>query len=158
MPPTSTYDIEVVTDLSPYAFVQHLFKRVNIHAVIEKVSGVAQISTPSFEISAFDDAEDALTRELAIDPNVFIHLQPHPDLQTDILAVKHLLEAVNQWLHVIDNDFAMVHNGESVMMYRQSRQLYVNIASKGWTPPRLSLLTYPYEKVKMPPLTEVGGA
>ncbi len=152
----STYDIEVVTNYSPTEFVQRLFKRVNIDAEIESIKGMDVISTASFEITAFADAEDALTCELDIDPNVFIAFRPRPTLQTDILAVKHLLEAVNQWLHMIDNDFAMVHNGESVMMYRQAGQLYVNAASKGWTPSRLSLLTYPYEEVQMPPLTEAG--
>ncbi|MEL6150904.1 MAG: hypothetical protein AAFV33_22330 [Chloroflexota bacterium] len=149
---TTTFDIEVVTEHSPHEFVTRLFKRVNITAKIERVGDVDEISTSSFEITAFDGAEDALSCELEIDPNVFIEFRPKAHLRTDILAIKHLLEAMNQWLHVIDNDFAMIHNGESVMMYRQDCALYVNTASDGWTPARLSLLTFPYETVEMPSL------
>ncbi|MEM6529288.1 MAG: SitI3 family protein [Chloroflexota bacterium] len=149
---STTFDLEVVTDHSPHEFVTRLFKRVNVRAKIERVGDVDEISTQNFEITVFDGAEDALSCELDIEPNVFIEFRPKPQLRTDVLAIKRLLEAMNQWLHVIDNDFAMIYNGESVMMYRQDCVLYVNTASSGWTPARLSLLTFPYETVEMPSL------
>jgi hypothetical protein len=152
---TTTFDMEVVTEHSPHEFVKRLFKRVNVKAHIERVGKVEQISTENFEISAFDGAEDALSCELEIDANVFILFRPKPHLRTDILAIKHLLEAMNQWLHVIDNDFALIHNGESVMMYRKNCELFINMASAGWTPARLSLITFDYTEVEMPALREV---
>jgi len=151
---TTTFDIEVVTQRTPHDFVKQLFKRVNIKANIERVGDIEEISTNSFEITAFDGAEDALSDELNIAPNVFIEFRPKPHLQTDLLAIKHLIEALNQWLHVIDNDFAMIHNGESVMMYRCNCELFINKASNGWTPARLSLITFPFQTVEMPALRD----
>lgn len=153
----TTFDVEVVTEKTAATFVTALFERVNVTAEVEPIKGGgAEITTQNFTISAFDNAEDALSCELDIDPNVFIEFRPKLTLQTDILAIKRLLEAMNEWMRLIDNDFSMVHNGESVMMYRKACQLYVNPASNGWTPNRLTLITIPYETVAMPPLTQAA--
>ncbi len=154
--PTTTFDVEVVTEHTPQEFVERLFERVKIKTDIEVVDDAANITTKNFEITAFDHAQDALSRELGIEPNVFIEFRPKPTLQTDLLAIKYLLEAMNEWLHAIDNDFCMVHNGESVMMYRKDCQLYINVASNGWTANRLTLITHPFQTVEMPPLTKAA--
>lgn len=154
---TTTFDIEVVTDCAPHEFVTKLFKRVNIRATVEQINSIAEITTPSFEISAFGEVADALSHELSIAPNVVIECRPKPSLRTDILAIKHLLEAVNQWMQVIQNDFAMIYDGDSVMMYRKDGVLTVNTESAGWTPARLTLITVPYTTVRLSPMDATGG-
>lgn len=145
-----TFDVEVVTDYDPQKFVIELFKHIDIETEIEQINGINQMSTSSFAISTFDQAQDMISTELDIQPNVFIQLRPKQTLQTDVLAIKHLLEAINHWLGRINNDFALVYNGETVMMYRKNCQLYVNTASAGWTEARLNTITVPYEEVHIP--------
>ena len=145
-----TFDVEVVTDHDPQKFVIELFKHIDIETEIEQINGINQMSTSSFAISTFDQAQDMISAELGIQPNVFIQLRPKQTLQTDVLAIKHLLEAINHWLGRIDNDFVLVYNGETVMMYRKNCQLYVNTASAGWTEARLNTITVPYEEVHIP--------
>lgn len=152
--PTTTFDMEVVTSHSPREFVTRLFERINITAEVEPLGDITEIRTQNFEISTFTNATDAISHELGIAPNVFVEFRPRPTLQTDIIAVKRLLEATNKWLHFIDNDMVLIYNGESVMMYRKGGKLRVNDASRGWTPARLSLINYPYETVTMPALRE----
>jgi hypothetical protein len=146
--------MEVVTSCTPQTFVERLFERINIVAEVEELGDITEIRTTNFEISCFANADDAISVELGILPNVFVEFRPKPSLQTDLIAVKRLMEATDKWLHFIDNDMVMVYNGESVMMYRKQGKLRVNAASKGWTPARLSLITYPYETVEMPALRE----
>jgi hypothetical protein len=154
---TTTFDIEVVTDCAPHEFVARLFERVNIPVEIEHINGINEITTPNFEISAFGEAADALSQELNIKPNVFIECRPKSSLRTDLLAIKRLLEAVNHWMHALENDFAMIYNGDSVMMYRKDGKLTVNTESEGWTPARMTLITVPYATVRLSPMDETGG-
>jgi len=153
---TTTFDMEVVTSCTPQEFVERLFKRINIVAQVENLNDIMEIYTKNFEISSFANADDAISKELGISPNVFVEFRPKPALQTDILAVKRLLEATDKWLHFIDNDIVLTYNGESVMLYRKNGKLRINAASKGWTPARLTLITYPYENVEMPALRETA--
>ncbi len=153
---TTTFDMEVVTSCTTHEFVERLFKRINIVAQVENLNDITEIYTKNFEISSFANADDAISKELGIRPNVFIEFRPKPALQTDILAVKRLLEATDKWLHFIDNDIVLTYNGESVMLYRKNGKLRLNGASNGWTPARLTLITYPYETVEMPALRETA--
>jgi len=150
----TTFDVEVVTDHEPHVFVVELFKYVDIEAEVEDIDGIQQMRTNSFAITVFDQAHDTISAELGIEPNVFIQFRPKQNLQTDVIAIKHLLEAINHWLKIIDNDFALVYNGETVMIYRKQKQIYVNVASRGWTEARLSIINVPYEEVSMPALDE----
>ncbi len=149
-----TFDVEVVTQHDPHTFVIELFKHIDVETDIEHIDGIEQLQTDNFAISAFDKAQDMLSAELGIQPNVFIQFRPKRTLQTDVLAIKHLLEAIDHWIKRIGNDFSMVYNGETVMMYRKGNQLYVNTASAGWTDARLNIITVPYEEVHIPALDE----
>lgn len=149
-----TFDIEVVTQHDSHTFVIELFKHIDTQTDIEHIDGIQQLQTESFAISAFDQAQDMLSAELGIQPNVFIQFRPKQTLQTDVLAIKRLLEAIDHWIKRIDNDFVLVYNGETVMMYRKNAQLYVNTASAGWTDARLSIITALYQKVHIPALDE----
>lgn len=143
--PYTTYDLEVVTSRTPRQFVEALFERIGVETESdEELAGITEIRTPNFDISAFGGARDALSHELGIEPTVFIEFRPKPTLDTDIIAVKRLLEAIDRWLHFIENDVALIHNGETVMLYRKEGKLRINQACKSWTPARLSLITYPY--------------
>lgn len=154
MPNLTTFDLEVVTRRKPGEFVHALFERIDVNAIVEEFEGVCEIKTENFEISAFDKARDAISEELGIEPTVFIQFRPRPTLDTDIIAVKHLLQAMDKWMHAIENDFVLVYNGESVMMFRRDCQLSINTASKAWTPARLSLITFAYNEVEMPALRD----
>ncbi|MFZ4816383.1 MAG: SitI3 family protein [Phototrophicaceae bacterium] len=149
---SSTFDLEVATHRSPDEFVKFMFGLIHIPIEFEALDGIWETQTQNFEVSVFDHAADALTSELGIHPTVFVEFRPKPSLETDIIAVKHLLQAIDRWMLEMPYDFALVHNGESVMMYRRVGKFYVNLASNGWTPARLSLITVPYEPIDIPPL------
>lgn len=152
---TITFDLEVVTSRTPTAFVQALFERIDVVASVQMLEGIKEITTPNFQISAFDGASDALSQELCIEPTVFIQFRPKPTLETPLLAIKRLLEAMDKWLHAIPNDFVMIYNGEAVMMYRKDGLLTLNRACTAWTPARTALITYPYTEADMPAITDV---
>lgn len=151
-----TYDLEVVTSRTPGDFVHALFERIGVEAHVEEIEGIWDITTQNFRITAFDGAHDALSGDLGIIPTVFIEFRPKPTLETDILALKNLITALDKWLHYIQNDCALIHNGEAVMLYRKDGKLYVNDACRAWTPARLSLVTYPYDTVTMPALKDIS--
>ncbi len=150
----NTFDIEVVTQHDPRTFVIELFKHIDVDVDIEHIDGITQMQTDHFAVSAFDEAQDMIPVELGIQPNVFIQFRPKQNLQTDVLAIKNLLEAIDYWIKRINNDFALVYNGETVMMYRKGNQLYVNTASAGWTDARRSIITTAYKEVHIPALDE----
>lgn len=151
----TTFDLEVVTSRKPGEFVEALFDRIDVEAHIEELDDLCEIQTESFAISAFDHAVDATSRDLGIHPTVFVEFRPKPSLPTDIIAVKRLLQAMNEWMRAINNDFVLVYNGETVMMYRRDCQLVVNIACKAWTPARLALITFAYQEVAIPAVREI---
>ena len=153
---TNIFDLEVVTSRTPVEFVRALFERIDVTATAEHLDGILEIRTENFEISTFDGARDAISAELGIIPTVFIEFRPKPSLDTDIIAVKRLLEATDRWLHFIQNDMLLTYNGESVMMFRKDGQLKINSACKAWTPARLSLITYPYDVVEMPAVRDIA--
>lgn len=154
--PQMTFDMEVVTSKSPQVFVENLFERINVQARSVTLEGITQMSTENFDITIFDGARDAISGELGIEPTVFIEFRPKTTLDTDIIAIRRLLQALDKWLHFIGNDFVITYNGSSLMMYRKDCQLKVNEACEAWTPARLSLLTFPFSVVNIPAVHEIA--
>jgi hypothetical protein len=154
--PHTTFDMEVVTSKNPQAFVETLFQRINVQARAVTLEGMTQISTEYFDITTFDGARDAISSDLGIEPTVFIEFRPKATLDTEIIAIRRLLQALDKWLHFIGNDFVLTYNGADVMMYRKDCQLVINEACEAWTPARLSLLTFPFSVVNMPAVHEIA--